>query len=110
MNTHDNSIPLEAMNCRTLEVIKFSSYSAAKMEGFDVRAIRECVRGIRNTHGGFVWRVANGLPPKSGLYLVRYRWYNRMNKRTFDEWIICQWNGLTWLLFSGAEVIEWKNI
>lgn len=35
------AIALEAMNCRTLEVIRFGSYYAAKLEGFDPAFIRE---------------------------------------------------------------------
>ena len=38
------AIALEAMNCRTLEVIKFGSYYAAKLEGFDPAAIRACIQ------------------------------------------------------------------
>lgn len=110
MNTYDNSIPLEAMNCKTLEFIKFDSYSAARREGFDVKAIRECVRGTRHTHAGFVWRVANGLPPQPGVYLVKYHWHNKMNGRNFDEWVMCRWDGVSWKMFSGAEVTEWKFV
>jgi len=106
MNT--SAIALEAMNCRTLEIIRFGSYYAAALEGFDAASIRECIRGKRYTHGGFTWRVASGNPPEPGRYIVRYQWFNRMTGREFDEWIPRQWDGDGWNLFSGAKVVEWR--
>lgn len=52
------AIAIEAMNCRTLDVVKFGSYYAAKLEGFDPAAIRACIKGQRYTHGGFTWQAA----------------------------------------------------
>ena len=104
------AISIEAMNCRTLEVIKFGSYYAAKLEGFDPTAIRACIRGKAYTHGGFTWRLASGNPPAPGVYLVRYRWFNRMNGREFDECVPREWDGSGWNIFSGANVVEWKFI
>ena len=102
------AIAIEAMNCRTLEVIKFGSYYAAKLEGFDPAAIRACIRGKAYTHGGFTWRLASGNPPAPGRYLVRYQWFNRMNGREFDELVVRQWDGGRWNIFSGAHVVAWK--
>ena len=102
------AIAIEAMSCRTLEVIKFGSYYAAKLEGFDPAAIRACIRGKAYTHGGFTWRLASGNPPAPGRYLVRYQWHNRMNGRDFDEWIVREWDGEKFHLFSGAKVVEWR--
>ena len=102
------AIAIEAMNCRTLEVIKFGSYYAAKLEGFDPAAIRACIKGQRYTHGGFTWRLASGNPPSPGRYLVRYQWHNKMNGRDFDELVVSQWDGSKWGLFSGAHVVAWR--
>ena len=102
------AIAIEAMNCRTLEVVKFGSYYAAKLEGFDPAAIRACIRGKAYTHGGFTWRLASGNPPAPGRYLVRYQWFNRMNGRDFDEWVVTTWDGERFHLFSGAHVVEWR--
>ena len=102
------AIAIEAMSCRTLEVVKFGSYYAAKLEGFDPAAIRACIRGKAYTHGGFTWRLASGNPPAPGRYLVRYQWFNRMNGRNFDELVVRQWDGGRWNIFSGAHVVEWK--
>ena len=102
------AIALEAMNCRTLEVIKFGSYYAAKLEGFDPAAIRACIKGQRYTHGGFTWRLASGNPPAPGCYLVRYRWFNKMNWREFDERVVRAWDGEKWNILSGAKVVEWR--
>ena len=104
------AIAIEAMNCRTLEIIKFGSYYAAKLEGFDPASIRECIRGKRYTHGGFAWRLASGNPPAPGVYLVRYRWFNKMNGRQFDELVVRQWDGEKWLIFSGAQIVEWRHL
>ena len=104
------AIAIEAMNCRTLEVIKFGSYYAAKLEGFDPSAIRACIRGKAYTHGGFTWRLASGNPPAPGLYLVRYQWFNRMNGCEFDERVVTTWDGEKWGLFSGAHVVEWRHL
>ena len=40
--------------------------------------------------------------------MVRYQWFNRMTGREFDEWIMRQWDGSGWNIFSGARVAEWK--
>ena len=102
------AIALEAMSCRTLEIIRFGSYYAAKLEGFDTDAIRACIRGKRYTHGGFTWRLASGNPPAPGVYLVRYQWRNKMTGREFDELVVRQWAGEKLHLFSGAKVAEWR--
>ena len=104
------AIALEAMNCRTLDVIRFGSYYAAKLEGFDPTSIRECIRGRRHTHGGFTWRLASGNPPEPGRYLVRYQWFNRMNGRDFDVRCIKEWDGERFNLFSGAHVVDWRHL
>ena len=104
------AIALEAMNCRTLEVIRFGSYYAAKLEGFDPASIRECIRGKRHTHGGFSWRLASGNPPAPGRYLVRYHWHNKMTGREFDELVVRQWDGSAWNIFSGAQIVEWRHL
>ena len=104
------AIAIEAMNCRTLEIIRFGSYYAAKLEGFDPSAIRACIRGKRYTHGGFTWRLASGNPPSPGRYLVRYQWFNRMNGREFDERVVTTWDGEKFHLFSGAKVVEWRHL
>ena len=49
-------------------------------------------------------------PQSPGVYMVRYRWKNKMNGRQFDEWNIRSWNGERWNLFSGAEIIEWRPV
>ena len=102
------AIAIEAMSCRTLEIIRFGSYYAAKLEGFDPAAIRACIRGKAYTHGGFTWRLASGNPPAPGRYLVRYQWHNRMNGREFDELVVTTWDGEKFHLFSGAKVAEWR--
>ena len=104
------AIALEAMSCRTLEVIRFGSYYAAKLEGFDPTSIRACIKGKAYTHGGFSWRLASGNPPAPGRYLVRYQWHNKMTGRDFDEWIMRQWDGSKWLIFSGAKIVEWRHL
>ena len=45
-----------------------------------------------------------------GKYLVRIRWFNKMNGRQFDEWQIRTWDGSRWNLFSGCEVVEWRAL
>ena len=82
----------------------------AKLEGFDPASIRECIRGRRHTHGGFTWRLASGNPPEPGRYLVRYQWRNKMNGRDFDELVVTTWDGEKWLIFSGAQIVEWRHI
>ena len=110
MGMTTTAIALEAMNCRTLEVIRFGSYYAAKLGGFDPTSIRACIKGQRYTHGGFTWRLASGNPPAPGRYLVRYQWFNRMTGREFDEWIMRQWDGSGWNIFSGAQIVEWRHL
>ena len=104
------AIAIEAMSCRTLDVVKFGSYYAAKLEGFDPAAIRECIRGKRYTHGGFTWRLASGNPPEPGRYLVRYQWRNKMTGREFDERVVTTWDGERFHLFSGAKIVDWRFI
>ena len=48
------------------------------------------------------------VPP--GKYLVRIRWFNKMNGRQFDEWQIRTWDGSRWNLFSGCEVVDWRAL
>jgi len=49
-------------------------------------------------------------PGEPGKYLVRVRWFNKMNNRQFDEWIMRTWDGSRWNLFGGCEVVECKEI
>ena len=42
--------------------------------------------------------------------MVRYQWRNRMTGRDFDEWIMRQWDGSKWNIFSGAQVVEWRHL
>ena len=49
-------------------------------------------------------------PTSPGVYMVRYRWKNKMNGRQFDEWNIRAWNGERWDLFSGAIVVDWRPL
>ena len=45
-----------------------------------------------------------------GKYLVRIRWFNKMNGRQFDEWVMRTWDGSRWNVFSGCEVVEWRAL
>ena len=49
-------------------------------------------------------------PSDPGKYLVRIRWFNKMNGRQFDEWIVRTWDGSRWNVFNGCEVVEWRAL
>ena len=49
-------------------------------------------------------------PSEPGKYLVRIRWFNKMNGRQFDEWQIRTWDGSRLNVFSGCEVVEWRAL
>ena len=50
--------PIEALNCKTWEVTKYISISAAQKDGFCTRCIKRCLSGYRQTHKGYLWRYA----------------------------------------------------
>ena len=50
--------PIEALNCKTWEVTKYTSIAAAQRDGFCSRCIRKCLDGYRQTHKGHLWKYS----------------------------------------------------
>lgn len=52
----DLSIPIEGVNIKTGNIVRFNSASEAGRNGFNQANISSCLRGERKSHMGYKWR------------------------------------------------------